>query len=186
MTIETITIKQFRSIETMSFSLRHCTLLVGANNAGKTNVADAIRWLFGDLQVSEERDCPAWNQSKDAWEGFVEARVLMPRSAVLFDSDANGSQQLNRFRKWQVFLESHRNSQTLGVAAFGPEDNPDGLRSIVDLESFLGLPTPKSQKEILILVEYEARKNNAVFRRRIKALVSKIDALFKTANEENE
>src|SRR5680860_883860 len=45
MQIEQIGIGSFRSLYSVSLSPRHFTVLVGANNAGKTNVAEAIDFL---------------------------------------------------------------------------------------------------------------------------------------------
>jgi len=53
-----ITIHNFRSIHDATIRLEKLSLIAGANNAGKSNVIDAIRMFYGDLKWEESRDKP--------------------------------------------------------------------------------------------------------------------------------
>lgn len=53
-----VTIHNFRSIHHAAIRLEPFSLLAGANNAGKSNVIDAIRLFYGDLKWDERRDAP--------------------------------------------------------------------------------------------------------------------------------
>lgn len=53
-----IRIHNVRSIQDMTIRLRDISLIAGANNAGKSNVIDAIRLFYADLKWVEERDAP--------------------------------------------------------------------------------------------------------------------------------
>jgi predicted ATP-dependent endonuclease of OLD family len=68
--IET-TLHNFRSIKNQSFSLNSYSLLIGANNSGKTNIIDAIRIFYEkDLKFIESRDFSKFE--KDDQESWVE------------------------------------------------------------------------------------------------------------------
>lgn len=59
MQIRTVTIHNFRSITDATFHLYDYTMLVGANNSGKTNAIDAIRVFY-------EHDKAKFNAKDDA------------------------------------------------------------------------------------------------------------------------
>ena len=58
MKIKSIRVHGFRSIVDVSVSLHDYTLVVGANNGGKSNLVDAIRCFYGELQFDKEHDFP--------------------------------------------------------------------------------------------------------------------------------
>jgi len=67
MKIKNIRIQNFRSIADADIEFSNYTLLVGANNAGKSNFLAAIRafyddvkWNVSDFPIFEERDTEAW------------------------------------------------------------------------------------------------------------------------------
>ena len=53
MQITNVKIKNFRSLKDISLNLQKYSILVGANNVGKSNVIDAIRFFFGQYSVKE-------------------------------------------------------------------------------------------------------------------------------------
>lgn len=53
-----IKIHNFRSIHDATIRLEALSLIAGANNAGKSNIIDAIRLFYGDLKWEESRDAP--------------------------------------------------------------------------------------------------------------------------------
>lgn len=53
-----VQIHNVRSINDATIDLQDLSLLAGANNAGKSNVIDAIRLFYADLKWDRERDAP--------------------------------------------------------------------------------------------------------------------------------
>ncbi len=57
MKIKGITLHNFRSIKEQIFNLNDYSLLIGANNSGKTNIIDALR-IFYEKEKSDKEDFP--------------------------------------------------------------------------------------------------------------------------------
>jgi predicted ATPase len=98
--IEQITIRNFRSIDYQFLTLKKLTVLVGANDAGKSNVLRALNLFFNnevDLgQAFEfERDFNrnARTRAKTAKEIVVEIRIRLPRNYLRHQS--------NKFVVWR-------------------------------------------------------------------------------------
>jgi len=63
-----VQIHNFRSVHDATIRLEPLSLIAGANNAGKSNVIDAIRLFYGDLKWDDGRDKPKVATSDDeAW-----------------------------------------------------------------------------------------------------------------------
>ncbi len=75
MKIQTIKVHNFRSIKDQIFDLTDYSLLVGANDSGKSNIIDAIRVFYDDLRFSEEKDWPKFATNDD--EGWIEIKFLL-------------------------------------------------------------------------------------------------------------
>lgn len=70
-----VTIHNFRSIHEATIGLEEISLLAGANNAGKSNVIDAIRLFYSDsLKWNDDRDAP--KVGTDDNESWVEIEYL--------------------------------------------------------------------------------------------------------------
>ena len=54
MVIESVLIKNFRSIDELSLDFDELTVLLGANSAGKSTVIKALEWFFGEAEISNE------------------------------------------------------------------------------------------------------------------------------------
>jgi len=69
MKIIEITLHNFRSIKNQSFSLKPYSLLIGANNSGKTNIIDAIRIFYEkDLKFVPSRDLSKFEtDDQESW-----------------------------------------------------------------------------------------------------------------------
>jgi predicted ATP-dependent endonuclease of OLD family len=69
MQISEITIHNFRSIEYSKISLGDYSLMVGANNSGKSNVIDILRIFYGKgLKYESNRDFPKFNtEDQESW-----------------------------------------------------------------------------------------------------------------------
>ncbi|MEA3069114.1 MAG: putative ATP-dependent endonuclease of the family [Alphaproteobacteria bacterium] len=53
MKISKLRIQNFRSIENLEFDVPEVCALVGTNNAGKTNILEAIRRVLGNFAVDK-------------------------------------------------------------------------------------------------------------------------------------
>lgn len=63
-----VQVHNVRSIHDATIRLEDLSLIAGANNAGKSNVIDAIRLFYADLKWSDERDVPKVASSdSDSW-----------------------------------------------------------------------------------------------------------------------
>lgn len=69
-----VQIHNFRSIHDATVQLEALSLVAGPNNAGKSNLIDAIRMFYGDLKWEDARDAPKV-ESKDK-ESWVEVEFL--------------------------------------------------------------------------------------------------------------
>lgn len=69
MRLKTISIHNFRSIKDASFNLYDYSLLVGANNAGKTNLLTALRIFYEDnIRFAEKSDFPKFpTEDNESW-----------------------------------------------------------------------------------------------------------------------
>lgn len=75
MKIQSVKIHNFRSIKEQSFDLTDYSLLVGANDSGKSNIIDAIRVFYDDLKFNEEKDWPKITTNDD--ESWIEIKFLL-------------------------------------------------------------------------------------------------------------
>jgi len=69
MRIKSIKIHNFRSISEAQFNLSDYTILVGANNAGKSNIMTALRVFYEDeIKFNEKSDFPKFSpEDKESW-----------------------------------------------------------------------------------------------------------------------
>jgi len=69
MKIKNIRIHNFRSIKEQEFNLKDYSLLIGANNTGKTNIIDALRIFYEkDLKFNADRDFPKFEKNdQESW-----------------------------------------------------------------------------------------------------------------------
>jgi len=69
MKIEKLTIHNFRSVKHQSINLDDYSLLVGANNSGKTNIIDAIRVFYEkDIKFNKSKDFPKFSTADaESW-----------------------------------------------------------------------------------------------------------------------
>lgn len=129
MRIREIVIHNYRSIKDTSFLATDYSLLIGANNTGKTTVLDALRNFYGkDIKFVHDRDFPKFET--DDKESWVEVEYEMSNDEA--DSiKAEYLQKGNRFRvrkvlhsedKTQLHLFAYE-SGALSVNQFYGDDN---------------------------------------------------------------
>ena len=76
MKIKSINIHNFRSVENAVFEIDDYALLVGANNAGKSNILTALRIFYeDDIKFAEKFDFPKFETGSD--ESWIEIEYLL-------------------------------------------------------------------------------------------------------------
>jgi putative ATP-dependent endonuclease of the OLD family len=98
--LRTLQIHNFRSIADQTISLGDYSLLIGANNAGKTNVVDALRVFYEkDLKFAPERDLPKFKTSDQ--ESWIEVEYeLTPDEVANLKAEYLIGENHCRIRKW--------------------------------------------------------------------------------------
>ncbi len=75
MQIKKIIVHNIRSIKHEEFNLDKYTLLIGENNAGKSNIFRAIRIFYEDLKFNEKSDFPKFETNDN--ESYIEITFLL-------------------------------------------------------------------------------------------------------------
>jgi predicted ATP-dependent endonuclease of OLD family len=103
MKIRKLTIHNFRSIKEQSFDLHDYSLLIGANNSGKTNIIDALRIFYEkDLKFSKDRDFPKFET--DDQESWIEIEYYLTDDE--FTNLKDEYKQPNKILKVRKYLRS--------------------------------------------------------------------------------
>lgn len=119
-------IHNFRSIHDAIIRLEPLSLIAGANNAGKSNVIDAIRLFYGDLKWSDERDAPkVVPADTDSW---VEIEFL-PSTDELADlkDDYTSTKGTFRVRNYVKPSTGSNGKTRLGYYAYEQEKLSENL-----------------------------------------------------------
>lgn len=134
-----ITIHNFRSVCDVKIALDNFGMLVGANNAGKTTVIDAIRAFYGKgVKFDKDRDFPH-KGAKDA-ESWVEIE-FRPSEAELASLKADYATSAGTFRVRNYFYSDEKDNE--GKVRTGPYAYVNG---IVSNERFYGFKTVGQSK----------------------------------------
>ena len=76
MKIKSINIHNFRSVENAVFEIDNYALLVGANNAGKSNILTVLRIFYeDDIKFAEKIDFPKFATGDS--ENWIEIEYLL-------------------------------------------------------------------------------------------------------------
>ena len=68
MHIQVVTVHNFRSIQEATFALDQYSLLIGENNAGKSNLINALRVFYEDgIKYNHNTDFPKFPTDKESW-----------------------------------------------------------------------------------------------------------------------
>lgn len=100
MKIKSLTIHNFRSIKEGKFSLEDYVILVGANNAGKSNVLTALRIFYEDeIKFNEKSDFPKF-QTEDN-ESWIEIEYLLTNEEFInLKEEYKNSNRVLKVRKY--------------------------------------------------------------------------------------
>ncbi|MDD5689752.1 MAG: AAA family ATPase [Caldisericia bacterium] len=106
MKIRSITIHNFRSIKDFSFNLNDYSLLIGANNSGKTNVIDVLR-IFYEKENFNKEDIPKFGT--DDQESWIEIEFYLTDDE--FANLKNEYKQDNNSLKVRKYLRSKQSDR---------------------------------------------------------------------------
>jgi len=83
MQIASVTLHNFRSIGSATFNLSNYSLIIGANNSGKSNIIDAIRLFYEktDLRYDKSRDFPKFGT--DDAESWIDIKFKLSDQEVI-------------------------------------------------------------------------------------------------------
>lgn len=101
MKLNKIEIQNFRAIKNIKFNAQDYTLLVGANNVGKTTIIDALRLFYehDGYKYIEERDKPrSSNRERECWIE-LSFRISEKESKLLPSTYAHYKKQI-KLKKW--------------------------------------------------------------------------------------
>ena len=104
MKIEKIEIHNFRSIKSAKFKLNDYSLLIGENNAGKSNVFRALRIFYEDsLKYDEKTDFPKFSTDDDETWIEIEYQTNFDEQEMLKDEyqSANGILKVRKILQTQ-------------------------------------------------------------------------------------
>lgn len=100
MQISTITINNFRSVSHSKFALHDYSLLIGANNSGKSNIVDATRAFYEKLNFEEQRDFPKFHTDEEA-ESWIEVAFKLDDGELAdFEQASVHGGQIIKVRKY--------------------------------------------------------------------------------------
>ena len=108
MKIKSLTIHNFRSIKKVKFSLEDYVILVGANNAGKSNVLTALRIFYEDeIKFNEKPDFPKF-QTEDN-ESWIEIEYLLTSEEFInLKEEYKNSNRVLKVRKYLKSQDRNR------------------------------------------------------------------------------
>ena len=119
MQLKKITIHNFRSIATCSFNVGDYSLLIGANNSGKSNVMDALRIFYEKgIKFEESRDFPKFKTDDD--ESWIEIEYILDNDEYKNLKDEY-KQPNNSLKVRKYFLTNQKDSKgknKLGIYAY--------------------------------------------------------------------
>jgi len=108
MKITKITIHNFRSIREQSLNLCDYSLLIGANNSGKTNIIDALRIFYEkDLKFTPNRDFPKFDV--DDQESWIEIEFYLEDDE--FSDLKDEYKQPNNILRVRKYLKSNETNR---------------------------------------------------------------------------
>jgi len=175
MNINELTIHNFRSIKDQSFSLRDYSLLIGANNSGKTNIIDAIRVFYEEgIKFNSDRDFPKF--IKDDQDSWIDMQFSLSNDEYIsLREEYKGPNNTFRVRKYFKSSTSERVKSSQSNI-YGYENNKlsdnlfYGARNISEakLGSILYIP------EVTKLDEYTKLSGPSAFRDLLEFVVKKV------------
>ena len=107
MKIKTVTIHNFRSIKEATFNLNQYSVLLGANNAGKSNLLTALRIFYEDsIKYNDKDDFPKLDSDDD--DSWVEIEYQLTDNEYN-NLKAEYQSEGNRLKVRKYFKASQRN-----------------------------------------------------------------------------
>jgi len=126
MQIKTVNIRNFRSIESASFTPELYALLVGANNAGKSAVIECLLAFYekDGRKFQAKRDLPFWAKSRDKLDSWIDLEFsLTDEEQERLPEHYQRDDQRFKVRRWFQTTEKDAKRKSLNgvIAAYLPD-----------------------------------------------------------------
>jgi len=118
MKIKSIKIHNFRSIKEITFNPYDYSIMLGINNAGKTNVITALRTFYEDIKYTENTDFPKFET--DDKESWIEIEYLLTEDE--FNNLRKEYQNPGNLLKIRKYLKSEEKAATNQSNLYGYEN----------------------------------------------------------------
>jgi putative ATP-dependent endonuclease of OLD family len=182
MKIIKITLHNFRSIREQLLNLTDYSLLIGANNSGKTNIIDALRIFYEkDLKFVPHRDFPKFNG--DDQESWIEIEFHLDDDEFLnLKDEYRQSNNILQVRKYFKSTDSNRvKSNQSNIYAYEKESLSDNLfygakniseaklgdviyiPEVTKIDEYTKLSGPSAFRNLLEFVVKKVIKNSSAF-----------------------
>jgi predicted ATP-dependent endonuclease of OLD family len=182
MKIIKITLHNFRSIREQLLNLTDYSLLIGANNSGKTNIIDALRIFYEkDLKFVPNRDFPKFNV--DDQESWIEIEFHLDDDEFLnLKNEYRQSNNILQVRKYFKSTDSNRvKSNQSNIYAYEKESLSDNLfygakniseaklgdviyiPEVTKIDEYTKLSGPSAFRNLLEFVVKKVIKNSSAF-----------------------
>jgi len=128
MILKEIKLHNFRSIKEISFKLSNYSLLIGANNSGKTNIIDALRIFYEkELKFNEKRDFPKFDHDDE--ESWIEIKFYLDKDEFtnLKEEYKLENEALHVRKYLQSTDTNHVKANQSNIYAYGKDGLSDNL-----------------------------------------------------------
>lgn len=196
MQIEKVHAHNFRSLVDVSFRLDDYSLLVGANNAGKTNAIDALRVFYDCIRFNPTTDTPKEGATDD--ESWIEIEYK------LTDDEYESLKEDYKIGQHQLKVRKFLNGQTKGIYAYttdnrlaqeqfyGATNVQQGklgdiiyIPAVSKLDDHMKTSGPSALRDIINDIVKKLVKSSPTFQELIHEFSNKMDALQEERTEED-
>ncbi len=188
MHIKEIKLHNFRSIKEQSFILSDYSLLIGANNSGKTNIIDAIRIFYEkELKFNQNRDFPKFDHDDE--ESWIEIEFNLDNDEFSNLKDeyklANNTLRVrkyfksndpNRVKSNQSNIFAYQNDGLSGNLFYGAKNISEAklgnviyIPEVTTVDEYTKLSGPSAFRDLLEFVVKKVVKNSSTFNSLSKA-----------------
>lgn len=182
MRIKEIKFHNFRSIKEQSIILSNYSLLIGANNSGKTNIIDALRIFYEkDLKFNQNRDFPKFDHDDE--ESWIEIEFNLDNDEFSNLKDeyklANNTLRVRKYFKSndpvrvksnQSNIFAYQNDSLSGNLFYGAKNISEAklgdviyIPEVTTVDEYTKLSGPSAFRDLLEFVIKKVVKNSSAF-----------------------
>ena len=196
MQIKTVHVHNFRSLIDTNFDLHDYCLLIGANNAGKTNAIDALRVFYDDIKFNSSTDTP--RESATDGESWIEIEY------VLKDDEYESLKEDYKLSQHRLKVRKFLNGQTKGIYAYttdndlaqeqfyGAKNVQQGklgdiiyIPAVSKLDDHMKTSGPSALRDIINDIVKKLVKSSSTFQELIREFSNKMEAFQEERTEED-